>query len=347
MAYPKPLSEKSLATLYEHSNIDERKSDFLHKFFLACSNLYGEIPLRHMWEVLKRSAARYDMTDIKRKDLIEFSSIVRREKQPYYVFEVDELFSAEKRNVLTRIIVNEKLLAPAGYDRLSWIWELDELHANRLLYFPDDILSYASPTASKEEKNLLEFLGNLEVNIEEGKDVCGQKFKRQHYGKKLKDFSYRNHAEIYEFKYCEKNSEKRSALREQRYQELIKRTSVSEAEKIVERFKLDCSLGFEDLNKIMQWVWHELTEVGVEPKDNQSEKLLDLMVKFNNNMHQWGIFGWTPDELSEYYSSSPKQSNEPTTLHLGDGIKQAIANGQIDLEELEKELKKRGIKLEF
>ena len=35
MAYPKPLSEKTLARMYREANIDEEKSEFLHKLFLA------------------------------------------------------------------------------------------------------------------------------------------------------------------------------------------------------------------------------------------------------------------------------------------------------------------------
>lgn len=347
MAYPKPLSEKNLAKMYTQANIDERKSDFLHKFFLACSNLYGDIALRDMWEILKKCAPQYDMTDIKRKDLIEFSSIVRREKQPYYVFETDELYWGENRSDLKREIVNEELLAPAGFDRLSWIWKLDELRDDTPLYIPNDILSFANPTLSKEEKALLDFLGNLEVNAEEAQNSYGMKFKCRHYGEKLKDFSFRNDGEEREFRYCEKDSEKRSAQREQLYRELIKRTTVPENEKIVARFKQDCSLGFQNLSKNMQWVCNELAELCVLLNEKQNDELFDLMVEFNNRCHMWVIYGWTPHELAEYYRKSTKPSNGPTTLQFGDGFKKAVADGLINLEELEKEMKKRGIKLEF
>lgn len=39
MAYPKPLSAKSLAKLYEQSKLSKKAIDYLRKFFAACANL--------------------------------------------------------------------------------------------------------------------------------------------------------------------------------------------------------------------------------------------------------------------------------------------------------------------
>ena len=43
MAYPKPLSEKSLQKMYLQSGINEVKSHFLHQLFKAAANLYGSV----------------------------------------------------------------------------------------------------------------------------------------------------------------------------------------------------------------------------------------------------------------------------------------------------------------
>ena len=53
MAYPKPLSEKSIARMYTDSKLSEEKIIFLRKFFDSCASLYGSICLNDMWEVYK------------------------------------------------------------------------------------------------------------------------------------------------------------------------------------------------------------------------------------------------------------------------------------------------------
>ena len=103
MSYPKPLSEKSLKRLYTQARLSTEACDFLHSLFAACANLYGAIALRDVWSVyreLKSEAPR-----IRRQDLIAFSTIVRREVQPYRVYEIEELYTEEPHNDLDRHIV--------------------------------------------------------------------------------------------------------------------------------------------------------------------------------------------------------------------------------------------------
>ena len=92
MAYPKPLSMKSLERLYRESGLTEEAQSFLHAFFAACANLYGAIALRHVWGVYQELR---DAPKLRRKDILAFASIVRREEQSYYVFEVNELFDED------------------------------------------------------------------------------------------------------------------------------------------------------------------------------------------------------------------------------------------------------------
>lgn len=54
------------------------------------------------------------MPRIHRRDLIAFSSIVRREVQPYWVYEIEELYTEEPHNDLDRHIVSKELIG-AGY----------------------------------------------------------------------------------------------------------------------------------------------------------------------------------------------------------------------------------------
>ena len=162
MSYPKPLSEKTLAKMYREANIDEKKSEFLHRLFHAASNLYGVIVLRDLWEILKQIAPQYDMTGIKRKDLIAFSNIVRREDVPYYVFEIDELYTEEKRLDLEREIVNKSIIG-LGRAQLVDYYRLVEAQADKPYYVPNNLLIYESPRVAAEETRLLGFLKHLRV----------------------------------------------------------------------------------------------------------------------------------------------------------------------------------------
>ncbi|MDO5296074.1 MAG: hypothetical protein Q4F00_05430 [bacterium] len=49
-----------------------------------------------------------------RKDLLNFSSIARREEQPYFVFGIEELYAEEPHNELNRFIVSKELIG-RGY----------------------------------------------------------------------------------------------------------------------------------------------------------------------------------------------------------------------------------------
>ena len=83
MSYPKPLSEKSLNRLYMQAGLSTETCAFLHSLFAACANLYGTIALRDVWSVYQE--LKSDVPRIHRRDLIAFSSIVRREVQPYHL----------------------------------------------------------------------------------------------------------------------------------------------------------------------------------------------------------------------------------------------------------------------
>ena len=57
MAHPKPLSEKSLARLYQKSGLTQEQSEYLHSLFQACANLYGAVQLRVVWDVYPEFAS--------------------------------------------------------------------------------------------------------------------------------------------------------------------------------------------------------------------------------------------------------------------------------------------------
>ena len=162
MSYPKPLSEKSLNRLYMQAGLSTETCAFLHSLFAACANLYGTIALRDVWSVYQE--LKSDVPRIHRRDLIAFSSIVRREVQPYWVYEIEELYTEEPHNDLDRHIVSKELIG-AGYGKMFSFYALMDERDDRPYCVPDDFLSYAEPTASVEEKSLADFIGNLKSTV--------------------------------------------------------------------------------------------------------------------------------------------------------------------------------------
>ncbi len=339
MSYPKPLSEKSLAKMYREANIDERKSVFLHKLFLASANLYGVVVLRDLWEILKEIANQYGMEELKRKDLIAFSSIARREDLPYYIYEIDELYSEEKRTDLSREIVHKSLIK-SGFGKNAWYYDLVETQSNKPYFIPQDLLSFAVPDTTREEAELLSFLKGLKVTAKEAEDSYGRKFTCNHTGEFLGDFSFRNSDENYEYKLFSGEYKDHPSKNEKALQELVERTGCSEAEKIFRMYKQNCNIGDRNPSYSTQRVLEELNEVGVQLSAKQFGKLTELLMQFNNNSNLWCNRGWTPNELAK---CTPRMA--PTSVSLGPGIKQAIADGKINREDLESELTKRGIVL--
>ena len=107
MSYPKPLSKKTLKRLYQEANLSEEAQAFLHTLFLACANLYGAIEMRSVWGIYLKLE---QVPKLRRKDLLAFSSIVRREIQSYYVYEIEELYSEEPHSEMDRHIVHRDLV---------------------------------------------------------------------------------------------------------------------------------------------------------------------------------------------------------------------------------------------
>lgn len=134
----------------------------------------------------KRCAPR-----IHRRDLIAFSAIVRREVQPYRVYEIEELYTEEPHNDLDRHIVSKELIG-AGYGKMFSFYALMDERNDRPYCVPDDFLSYAEPTASVEEKSLAVFIGNLKSTAMECAPKQHKTYPNENRGKKLNEFSFLN-----------------------------------------------------------------------------------------------------------------------------------------------------------
>lgn len=105
--------------------------------------------------------------------------------------------------------------------------------------------------------------------------------------------------------------------------------------------RLQCSnIGWCKPTESLQYITNELAEVGVQLNEDQLQELLDKLMTFHNHSHLWCNRGWTPDELHKQ-----TMGQDTPIISLGPGIQKAIAEGKLDLEEVKRELGKRGIRI--
>ncbi len=328
MAYPKPLSQKSLERLYAQSSLSAEALEVLHRFFAACARLYGAIEMRHMWEIYQQLE---NVPKLRRKDLLAFSSIVRREKQPYYMFEVEELYSEEPHQELSRFVVIRELIT-VGYGNKFRFYGLMEQIDGRPYYIPDDFLSYADPVCSPQEKAIRDFLSGLVSTADECVPHHQKPYPNENRGKRLDAFSFLNSTEQFEIKWLEKQPSALAAFREE--------CAGTEAEKIVRHLLFYIKIGNVKQLKLIEWLSEELLEVGVQISRKQMEELLRLEMELNNHTHMWCRSGWAPCDVTQAFPP-----NGPLSISFGPGIQQAFQDGSLDRTDLIGELQKMGIKV--
>ena len=327
MAYPKPLSEKSLEKLYKDAGLTKEVRSFLHAFFAACANLYGAIALRHVWQVFGELK---DAPKLRRKDLLAFASIARREEKPYYVFEVNEIFDDVTHGELDRHIVSRELVG-FGYGKFRLLYDLMEQIDDRPYCVPDEFLSYATPVQSAEESALLTFLSGLTSTANVCTPKYGNAIPNENKGKKLGKYSFLNSDERFEMEWQKRPATQAAFLGD---------CSGTEAEKVLRFFKRSENIGRNSPTRTLQWILDELNEVGVEIKEKQIEKLLRLITDYHNNSRLWCLSGWKPNELVAIY-----RGGGPTSISFGPGIQKAFADGSLDRDELVKKIREMGLEV--
>ena len=329
MSYPKPLSEKSLNRLYMQAGLSTEACDFLHSLFAACANLYGAIALRDVWSVyqeLKSGAPR-----IHRRDLIAFSTIVRREVQPYRVYEIEELYTEEPHNDLDRHIVSKELIG-AGYGKMFSFYALMDELGNQPYCVPEYFLSYAVSSASAEESVLSNFIGNLKSTAKECAPKQRKTYPNENRGKKLSEFSFLNLNEQFNLEYYKKVPATYSALLEE--------YSGTEAEKIMRSYKRTENIGYLRTTDMIQNVLIELCEVGVRLTETQHSTLMRLMMQYHNGSRLWCLRGWTPNELAAMHGNTGAPS-----ISFGPDIQEAFADGTMDKGDLVRKIQELGWKV--
>lgn len=297
MAYPKPLSKKSLNKMYAEAGITEERSTFYHMLYSACSTLYGAMPIEDLWSICIKYCEDHEIRGITKKQFLAFSSIARREEVPYCIMEADEVFEDEYRRDTERILINKKILGK-GEGIYDAFYDLSDQQVNSSYYYPEDLLSYAEETVTREEQQLLTFLSDLTVQRTESEDITGRKIQCAHTGKRLGEFSYRNVEEEDTYQhlmhlYEEKHSNKHKVM----IQELEEQTSGTAAEKLVRNYRMMCMLGEPVPSYRMTVITKELTEIGVQMSLEEGCELYDLINNLNDHLHVWCRRGWSMHDL--------------------------------------------------
>ncbi len=299
MAYPKPLSRKTIERMYEQSGIPGEVQQYLHLLFKACANLYGHAELRDIWAIHSRLKG---VPKVQRKQMVEFAGIARRDGDlPYCVFEADELWDDVRRSGVGREIVHKDLVGGV-YRKLLLFYDLNDSYSdNYPFYIPEDLLSYAEPIVSEEEKALQEFIENLEVTSDTCVSRHGREYPCENQGRRLKDFSFMTDSEKYLIEYYKS--------RPVRQAELLQECSGSEAEKLLRKFKKMDTIGRVPVPMAYRYLLEELAEVGVQLTEDEIADLLGKFTAAHNSSHLWCLFGWTPIGLREAFGGSYYQND--------------------------------------
>lgn len=329
MTYPKPLSEKTLRKKYEEAHISGDVREFLHNFFAACANLYGTVDINEIWEIYRE--LKDDFPRIHKTDLVRFSAIARREKNPYYIYEVEELYSEEPHNDFERQLINSALVRN-GYTKLFYFYQLIKSRSSVPFYIPDDLLSYAQGGYTKTDLEFLRFLSGLTSSAETCTYGLGKSIPNVNRGKKLGEFSFLNALERYYLEYYEKKPSMAETF--------MKNASVTEAEKILNDIILFNNIGHVPVGTQLRIVVSELEEAGVQFTKKQLTTFLKLFLKHNNESRLWCLCGHTPVELNSMY-----EPGLPKSMTFGPGMQKAFSDGSVDKDAVFAKLREMGIEI--
>ncbi|MBE6872679.1 MAG: hypothetical protein E7493_02020 [Ruminococcus albus] len=304
MAYPKPLSQKSIDKMFKDWNPET--VSVLHRYFKAFADLYGSIQLKDAWKVFKKFEPK-----IHKKQFIEFSSIVRREDVPYYIYEIDELYCDERRLDTERFIVHKDLVMH-GYGKLRNVYDLHEAQLDKPYYSKSDLLTVAAHRYHDTE--LRDFVDNMTFT------KCSQK------GKTFAQAVFITKDEQFDLDYY-KSEATRKKIRE--------KADKPFSEKFMSRIVLMTEFSDNPIISITHFLENNDYEFESE---KQAESFFHLLQDFMNNSHLWSNCGFTPIEL---FAMQPQQM--PKAISLGPGIQKAIREGQIDRDEIIRKLKEMGV----
>jgi len=334
----KPLSQKSLEKKYKELGLPQQKVDLLHQYFLCFSNLYGAISVGDAWTIFREYEG---LGYVKKKEFYAFSGIAQREEQPYAICELDEVYSEESDcSEKDRLIINKELIG-YGHYKFADVWRLENARFGKPCYVPERhvFMTHVQDQfwRTRQGKEMKQFLENIRscgtyvsnyrtMERKELIDIHGNKVK----GRAMKDITVIDFHEQFMIDY-EKRESRKKALAEE--------YSVPASEKLMYMIKHSAHLGTDNPAEDLSFFFRFFDEVyGAQFSVKEAQRFVRLQMNLNNDSNLWVNWGYAPMELHRVMDV-----DRPMKVTLGPGIQQAIKEGKIDGEALEKFLKENNL----
>lgn len=338
MAYPKPLSSRTIQKMLEEAQIDNKKADFLYELYHCAANLYGIIMLDELWDVYKALKSSNKYPSIKKKELIGFSDIVRRQNLPYRVYEMEEIYKGQKEGKELRLLIKRDLTGREGFDRDELLY-IDEQRYEHPFYVPKDILVFTDDYETLEAKNFRICLENLICKQKYTTDKDGKKIRNPNFRKKLKDYSYMNQMD---YLVLNVYSESDSAYNRRKLEEFKGIMSLPASLRIYNTIVKIVKKGCMKLTVLVTMLFEYLQDAGAQVDEREVNMILKYFIEMYNNTHQFSMGGWTPHELALAYPPNP---DAKPAIVFGENLQRMFETGEIDREEYEKAIREAGLEV--
>ena len=330
---------KSLEKRYRDAGISESKIQFLKDLCLSCMNLYGAIHAEQLWSVYKELSEKTAVPKIQRKELYTALGIFRREDLPYYVFEVDEVYTEEPRTDKYRLLTSKKLVR-SGYGKFMWVYQLVENALDKPYYVPVDLLEYKEPVRDERKMKLTAWLSELSCTQTEFETRYGKTFPCIYTGKKLGEFSFISREDDFDLRYQRGEIEGHKGNAKYADELEAELNSMTAAERLVRDYTWRSHLGAVKPADSLKYFMDDLTEMGVVLTEDQANHLMQSLMDYHNHLHLWCNCGWTPSEMAGKIFGSGQVLPQ---IRFGPGMEKAFSDGSLDREELVRKLKEMGL----
>ena len=305
----KPYSETTYKKKIRDTGIPKEVVNLLDRYLVSIAHFYLIIELDCAWNIIKKQ------TDIKKSDFDTLIPIMARNidaiytirpQSDYYVDGSEELLLTDQDAFIVfkapkdgndKLELNEDISLEEifEFDMDAWC-RLDEARFNKPMYVPSDLLSYYDYEYIEETPYVAEL---------------------RHFLEKDADFDVKKTLQ---------NPEKDIKLidRKEYRQNLVNETLFTIVnENIRGPIKID---------NIFTQIFDTLDEFGFIIKDEkQSETLINILSRLNNNTRQPVNKGYTPIELRKIMPQ-----NGVPIIQFGPGLQNSIQSGKIDGEDLKK-----------
>lgn len=154
--FPEVCTRRALNAMYREIPLKDTSSRLLRKYFNAMANLYGVIPLRKAWEIIRDQSPNL----ASKEAFIGFAEIARHEREDYHILKDTELYlDGEPAEWPDWKIIHLPLL----YEDDNSLYEVEISQQGKDYYIPPqaELLRYSDPfyyEPTPQANRLREFL---------------------------------------------------------------------------------------------------------------------------------------------------------------------------------------------